>query len=189
MCLDPDFLVQDRLGSSGPHCTKWADDQQGSSLGSSPTFPSPNPHYNRSSGHWPWPLRQILGNLLTLTGNYSVKNAWCRCRGNPVCTSCGQPYLSLRGPSFQALTLLRGAWFIAWRLMCPFLGECWWGLKHFWSCHASLGYGPASRPTLKKPCAILGCLVGYMTNSVICWLSLPLAVTRLRLPDVGAREA
>ena len=36
--------------------TKWSMsniDQQGSNLDSYPTFPTPNPHFNRPSGHWP----------------------------------------------------------------------------------------------------------------------------------------
>ena len=53
--------VQDQLGSSGPHCTKWADDQQGTSRGLCPTFPSPNPHYNRPSAHWPCVKSCLVG--------------------------------------------------------------------------------------------------------------------------------
>ena len=33
----------------------------GSSLGTFPTFPSPNPHYNRPSGHWPWVKSCLVG--------------------------------------------------------------------------------------------------------------------------------
>ena len=68
--------------------------------------------------------------------------------------------------------------------MCPIL-ECLRSTRHFWSCRMCLGYGPAPRPTLKMPCALLVCLEGRMTNSVFCWLSLTAAVTQLRLPDVG----
>ena len=37
--------VQIQPGSSGPYCTKWVNDQQGLSLDSCLTFPSPNPHF------------------------------------------------------------------------------------------------------------------------------------------------
>ena len=40
--------------------------------------------------------------------------------------------------------------FIAWRLRCPFLGECRRAPKHFCCHRACLGYGPASGSTLKK---------------------------------------
>ena len=38
----------------------------------------------------------------------------------------------------------------------PFLGVYWWGPRQFWSRLSSLGYGSASGPTLKKPCAMYG---------------------------------
>ena len=38
-------------------------DQQGSSLGSYPTFPSPYPHFNRPSGHWPWVKTCLVGSI------------------------------------------------------------------------------------------------------------------------------
>ena len=41
----------------------------------------------------------------------------------------------------------------------------------------------------KKPCAILARLAGRVSNSVTCGLSLTAAVTRSRLPDMGAGEA
>ena len=49
----------------------------------------------------------------------------------------------------RALTLLRGARFIAWRLRYPYLGECHGGPRHFWCHRACLGYGFALGPTLK----------------------------------------
>ena len=59
-----------------------------------------------------------------------------------------RPALSgLRRPSPQALTLLGGATFIAWRLRRSFLEECWRGPRHFWSHRACLGFGPESEPT------------------------------------------
>ena len=54
---------------------------------------------------------------------------------------------SLRGSSPQALTLLRGVGFIAWRLRLLSLGECQQGPRHFWNCRTRLGYGPAPGPT------------------------------------------
>ena len=49
--------VQDQLGPSGPHCTRWVDDQQGSSLSSFPTFSSLNLHYK----HWPCVMSCLVG--------------------------------------------------------------------------------------------------------------------------------
>ena len=57
---------------------------------------------------------------------------------------------SLRGPSPQALTLMGGARFIAWRQRRLSLGECRRGLRHFWSRRARVDSGPAPGPTLKK---------------------------------------
>ena len=57
---------------------------------------------------------------------------------------------SFKGPFPQVLTLFGEVWFIAWRLRCPFLGECRRGLRYFWKCWARSDYGPAPGPTLKK---------------------------------------
>ena len=38
-------------------------DQQGSSLGSFPTFPSPYPHFNRPSGNWPCVEPCLVGDI------------------------------------------------------------------------------------------------------------------------------
>ena len=72
---------------------------------------------------------------------------------------------SLRDPLLQALTLLGGAMFSAWRLRRPFLGECRWVPRYFWRCWACLGYGPALGPTLKRPCATLVRSVRRTTNT------------------------
>ena len=75
---------------------------------------------------------------------------------------------SLRGPSPpQALKLLGGVRFIAWRLRRSFSGEFRRDLRHIWKCTAGLGYGSEPRPTLKRPCTILGRLVGRPTNTVL----------------------
>ena len=50
---------------------------------------------------------------------------------------------SLRGPSPQAVTLLGEARFITRCLRHLFLGECWWGPRHFWRCWVYLNYSPA----------------------------------------------
>ena len=60
-----------------------------------------------------------------------------------------------QGVVTQALTLLGGARFIAGRLKCLFLCECWRDLRHFWSSQACLCYGLAPRAHLKRPCATL----------------------------------
>ena len=49
--------------------------QQGSSLGSSPTFPSLNPHYNRPSGHWPGVKSCLVGG----SGKYRIFIICIRC--------------------------------------------------------------------------------------------------------------
>ena len=54
----------------------------------------------------------------------------------PVAVCQGVPWLassSFRRPSLQALTLLRGARFIAWHLRHSFLEECWWGSRRVWA--------------------------------------------------------
>ena len=80
-----------------------------------------------------------------------------------------------RGPSPQALSLFRGVRLIAWRLRRPF----------FFKENADgtrLGYGPATGPTEKRPCATHVRLVESMSNnssliSVLvrlssCWVTL-----------------
>ena len=77
-------------------------------------------------------------------------------------------------PSPQALILLGGVKFIAWRLRHSSLGEYQQGPRDFWSRQACLGYSPVPGPTLERPCAILARLVGYMTKSPVilsCYLS------------------
>ena len=64
--------------------------------------------------------------------------------------SCLWNTSSLRGPSPQALTLLRGVRLITWHLKHLFLRECRQGLRHFWEYQACLNYGPTPGPTLKK---------------------------------------
>ena len=56
---------------------------------------------------------------------------------------------SLGEPSPQALTLLGGVRFIAWRLKRPFLGEYRRISRHL-GCRARLGYTPAPETTFKK---------------------------------------
>ena len=74
-------------------------------------------------------------------------------------------YLEPRGPSTQALTLLRGARFIACVQKSPFLGKCRRGSKHFWSCHTCHGYGPTPAYTLNKAWTTLVRMVGRSTKS------------------------
>ena len=52
--------------------------------------------------------------------------------------------LAPQGMSPQTLTLSGRARFIAWNLRHPFLGESWWGSRHFWNHKACVGYGPAT---------------------------------------------
>ena len=99
-------------------------------------------------------VRRVTNNLNNLTvsdgGGNSVKAAWRVCRGGPAFASRSWPSSSLKEPSSQALTLFEMGRFVAWRLRCLFLWECWRGLGHFWSCWACLGYGPPSESTFKK---------------------------------------
>ena len=62
----------------------------------------------------------------------------------------------------QALTILREARFIAWRLRCLFLGECQWELRHFWSCWAT---PQCPDPPKKRLCATIVRLVGCTKNT------------------------
>ena len=89
--------VQDQLSSSGPHCAKWVDDQHkpaGFEPRLEPDLPSPNPHYNRSSGHWPCvgsclvggsdKYRQFLAGLQPCA-QASLPTVWHPCRtGNEI---------------------------------------------------------------------------------------------------------
>ena len=70
-----------------------------------------------------------------------------------LAVSQGAPWLassSLRKPSLQALTLLRGARFITWCLRSLFLEESQQGPRHFCSHQTCLGNSPAPGPTKKE---------------------------------------
>ena len=49
------------LASLDPHCIKWVNDKQGSSLGSFPTFSPLYPHFSRPSGFWPSVKSCLMG--------------------------------------------------------------------------------------------------------------------------------
>ena len=72
-----------------------------------------------------------------------------------------------RGPSPQDLILLEGVRFIAWRLRHLSLGKCRQGSRQFWECRMRLGYDPAPRLTLKRPCVTLVRMVERRTNTVV----------------------
>ena len=92
---------------------------------------------------------------------------WCQRHGSGRMCLVFWTYLEPQGAVSLALTLLGGVRFIAWRLRHHLLGECRRGPSHFWECRTRLGYGPAPRPTLKRPCATLVRLVGRPTNTVL----------------------
>ena len=55
--------------------------QQSSSLGSCPTFPSPKPHYNRPSGHWPCVKSCLVGGRDKYTYSGPVPDCQCSMTG------------------------------------------------------------------------------------------------------------
>ena len=61
-------------------------------------------------------------------------------------------FLSLRGPSPQALTFFGGVSFTAWSLKRSSLGEYRRSPRHFWSRPTRVGSGPSPGPTLKASC-------------------------------------
>ena len=104
---------------------------------------------------------------------------------DPVrCVPSSGHTLSLRGPSHQGLILVVGVMFTARRLRCHFLGEGWWGPRHFGECRTRLGFGPASEPTIKRPWTTLVRLVGRKINTVdlINWLIFGSILLRLAKP-------
>ena len=65
ICAWTQIWVQDQLGSSGPHCTRWVDDQH-RQAGFEPQFvtdlPLPIiPTFSRLSGHWPCVKSCLVG--------------------------------------------------------------------------------------------------------------------------------
>ena len=68
--------------------------------------------------------------------------------------STNKAQLSRHAASYQALSPLGGARFIAWRLC--FLGECRRDTRHF----GAAGCVGARAPLYKRPCAVRACLVG-----------------------------
>ena len=67
-----------------------------------------------------------------------LSNCWVTLRLAVLCAAqfwLGVPfhwtYLWPQGAVLQVLTLFRGVRFITWRLRCPSLGECQWGLRYF----------------------------------------------------------
>ena len=102
-----------------------------------------------------------VGHVLSVRGSGRMCPGSSSSRSRFALTGILEP----QGAVPQALTLLGGARFIAWRLRPPFLGECRRGPRHFWECRAYLGYCPAPGPTKKWLCAILVQLVGRKTNT------------------------
>ena len=68
-------------------------------------------------------------------------------------------FLRPPGAVFQTLTCLGMAWFIAWRLRCPFLEEYRRGPRHFWS------HWGAKFLRLKKTLWQTLVFVGHQTNT------------------------
>ena len=79
------------------------------------------------------------GCLAWVTGRLSIHVMWLRLTYS----------LSFWGLFFQALILLGEARFITWHLRHLFLGECQWGLRHFWKCLVCVSYGFAPGPKKK----------------------------------------
>ena len=85
-------------------------------------------------------------------------------------------FLEPKGTVLQALNLLRGAREASLFRRMPTGPKAFWGM---------LGYGPASGPALKRPCAVLAHLVGRVTNTIsresaeLISMTAPMADSRL----------
>ena len=71
----------------------------------------------------------------------------------------------LRGPSPQAFTSFGRVGFIALAPEVPQKGNADGTEGIFGTCRMRVGYSPAPRPTIKRPCAILARSVGRATNT------------------------
>ena len=94
--------------------------------------------------------------LNPVDGSY-IGRPWCQRHGSGRVWFVSGLTSNHRGGVLQALTLLGGVRFIAWRLT---------GHEAFWSRRTFLSYRPAPRPILKRPCATLVRMVGQSTNTV-----------------------
>ena len=106
----------------------------------------------------------------------SLETYWMHYILRPAVVSAAQIWLGMftslgipRTP-LQAVTFLRGARFIAWRLRRLLLGECRWVWKHFWNLWVRLSHGPVPGPTLKRPCTTLVRLVERSANTADVWM-------------------
>ena len=86
-----------------------------------------------------------------------VEAVWHGCQRSQanVFRSWDQQSLSLRRPSSQALTLFGGS---------LFLGECWWGSRHFWNHQVCVGYSPAPVSHNKKGLVPYSCICEVLDN-------------------------
>ena len=73
----------------------------------------------------------------------------------------------LRGPSPQTFTPFGKVGFIARRLRPPNKGNADGAVGIFGKCRAHVGYGPAPRPTEKRPCVTLARKVRRSTNTPV----------------------
>ena len=87
--------------------------------------------------------------LNPVDGTHFSRPLWKRHRSGRVCHLPGHTS-SFRGPSPQALTLLRGVRFIAWRQRCPFFREMPTGLESFLVMPGASGQRPCVWTQLKK---------------------------------------
>ena len=180
----PTFGFVKLHGSSGSHCTKWADEQHRPAGFESRLVPDlPFPFISTLIGLRAFDLVSSPVWWEAATNKQwfqsTESSRWVKLRPAVVSTAriwSGMSrlwtYPSRRRQSPQTLTLHGGVRFIVWHLRHLFLGECWRGLRHFWSRRAHLRYAPASGPSLKRPRATLVRLVGCATTTVdlISWI-------------------
>ena len=78
-----------------------------------------------------------------------------------VCLGTGD-FLRPQGAIPQGFYPLRGGYCLAPEM--PQKGECRWSRRYFWPCQTCVGYGPATRPTLKMALCHIRVLVGRINK-------------------------
>ena len=176
----PRFGFVKLLASSGSHCTKWAAEQHRPAGFESRLVPDvPLPFISTliglrafdlvSSRVW-WEAATnsprgrsrafVCGPSSPVVGLHSVgrltSGRFCR-----VCLGTGDFLRSSgQGAIPPGLYPLRGGWVYCLAPEAPQKGECRRGRRNFWPCWTRVGFGPATRPTLKTALCHIRALVG-----------------------------